>query len=100
MVAILLAITACVPGGSPGERLYRRHCASCHGVAGGGGVRYLADEGANLLDDTWKHGGSDPYYLEQSLTNENVRGHTTWDLTREERRQIVDHVLALRGESR
>jgi mono/diheme cytochrome c family protein len=97
---ILLPLLAgCLPGRSSGERLYRRHCASCHGVYGGGGVRYQADDGANLLDDTWTY-GSDPSEIEYSLVNEGVRGHTTWDFTNQERQQLVDHVLALRGESR
>lgn len=97
---ILLPLLAgCVPGGSAGERLYRRHCDTCHGPDGGGGVLYLADEGANLLDDTWKYGG-DPSELEYSLLNEEVRKHKTWDFTHQERQQLVDHILVLRGERR
>lgn len=88
-----------MPGGSPGERLYRRHCSSCHGIDGGGGVRYLADEGANLLDETWRYGG-DPSEIDYSLRNDEVRKHTSWGFTAQERRQLVDHVLALRGERR
>ncbi len=71
---LLLLVAGCLPPRSAGERLYRRHCASCHGVDGGGGVRYLADEGANLLDDSWKYGG-DPFEIEYSLLNEDVRKH-------------------------
>ncbi len=97
---ILLPLLAgCLPGGSPGERLYRRHCGSCHGVDGGGGVLYQADEVADLLDDTWKYGG-DPSQIEFSLLNEEVRKHKTWDFTKQERQQLVDHILALRGETR
>lgn len=96
---MLATALGCVPGGSPGERLYRRHCANCHGVDGGGGVRYLADEGANLLDETWRH-GSDPSEIEYGLLNEDLEGHKDWGLTSQERLQIVDHVLALRGERR
>ena len=62
-------------------------------------MRYLADEGANLLDETWIHGG-DPSEIEYGLLDEDLQGHKDWDLTSQERRQIVDHVLALRGESR
>ena len=97
---ILLPLLAgCLPRRSAGERLYRRHCGSCHGVDGGGGVMYQADEGADLLDETWKY-GSDPSEIENSLLNEEVRKHTTWDFTNQERQQLVDHILALRGERR
>ena len=96
---LLPLLAGCLPGRTDGERLYRRHCAGCHGVDGGGGVRYQADEGANLLDETWKF-GADPSQIEYSLVAEEVRGHTTWDFTSQERTQLVDHVLALRGESR
>ncbi len=100
LFGILLPLLAgCTPGRTNGERLYRRHCAGCHGVDGGGGVRYQADEGANLLDETWKH-GADPSEIEYSLIDEDVRGHTDWEFTNQERQQLVDHVLTLRGESR
>ena len=98
-VILLLPLAGCTPTGSTGERLYRRHCASCHGVDGGGGVRYLVDEGANLLDDTWRYGGFRSE-IEYSLRNDEVRKHTTWDFTAQEREQIVDHILTLRGERR
>jgi mono/diheme cytochrome c family protein len=97
---VLLPLFAgCTPGGTPGERLYRRHCDSCHGVDGSGGMLYLADEGANLLDETWKYGGerSD---LEYSLMNDDVTKHKSWDFTPQERRELVDHILFLRGERR
>lgn len=97
--ALLPLLAGCFPGGSPEERLYRRHCASCHGVDGGGGVRYQANEGANLLDDTWKY-GSDRSELEYSLLNEEIAEHTQWGFTSQERQQLVNQVLALRGESR
>ena len=86
-------------GGTAGEQLYRRHCASCHGVDGGGGVRYQADDGANLLDDTWKY-GSDPSEIEYSMLNEEISEHTDWGLTNQQRQLLVDEILSLRGESR
>lgn len=98
LALLVLALAGCSPS-SPGERLYRRHCSSCHGPDGGGGVRYLADEGANLLDGTWKY-GSDSSSIEYSILNEEVRDHPTWEFTNTERQQLVEHVLALRGETR
>lgn len=98
VLGLLLPLLAgCLPASSEGERLYGRHCASCHGDRGSGGIRYLADEGANLLDDTWKYGG-DPSEIEYSILNDELRGHTTWDFTHQQREQIVGHILALRGE--
>jgi len=35
-----------------GREIYLRHCATCHGAGGEGGV------GPNLTDDYWLHGGS------------------------------------------
>ena len=96
--AVLLTFLAgCLPHRTPGERLYRRHCASCHGVDGSGGARYLADEGADLLDETWTYGG-DPSELEYGLLDHGLRGHKAWGFTNQERRQLVDHVRFLRGE--
>ncbi len=92
-------LAGCVGGGSPGERLYRRHCATCHGVDGGGGIQYLADEGANLLDGVWKLGG-DADSIEGALRDGGVREHPPMNLTNEEIRQLTDYVLALGGESR
>jgi mono/diheme cytochrome c family protein len=91
-------LAGCLPGRSAGERLYRRHCSSCHGVDGGGGVMYQADEVVDLLDDIWKYGG-DPSEIEYSLLSEEVRKHETWDFTNQERQELVEHILILRGES-
>jgi mono/diheme cytochrome c family protein len=100
-LGILLPLLAgCQPGGSAGERLYRRHCDTCHGVDGGGGILYLADEGANLLDDAWRYGG-DRTSIEFTLLEERVPKHPTWDLTNQEIQQLVDHILVdIRGERR
>jgi mono/diheme cytochrome c family protein len=95
---ILLPLLAgCLPASSPGESLYRRHCDTCHGVTGGGGTLYLADEGANLLDDVWKYGG-DRSSLEFTLLEDRVFEHPSWDLTSQEIEQLVDHILTIRGE--
>lgn len=96
---LLPLIAGCQSGGSPGERLYRRHCDTCHGVDGGGGIQYLADEGADLLDGVWKHGG-DPTSIERTLIEDRVTEHPTWDFTHQEFKQLTDYVLALRNEHR
>jgi len=80
-VVVALATTAAMPtqaGGSEaarlrnpvppsaesiaaGETLYRRRCAGCHGLDGTGGPPKDAGDppAANLVDDTWDHGGTD-----------------------------------------
>ena len=43
-----------------GRQVYARYCRSCHGAEGrgdGGGIE--GAEPANLIDDTWDHGGTD-----------------------------------------
>lgn len=97
LLAVLLA--GCMGDRSPGERLYGRHCDTCHGPDGGGGIRYLVDEGANLIDGIWKLGG-DAASIEMAIRPGGVWEHPPMDLTEEEIRQLADHVLALGGQSR
>jgi cbb3-type cytochrome c oxidase subunit III len=48
------------PHRSPGEELYLRHCADCHGVDGRGNTaREMGQPYADLTDDAWKFGGDD-----------------------------------------
>src|SRR5262249_29392255 len=44
-----------------GQATYQRYCRGCHGKDATGGPPKAADEVAapNLIDDQWKHGGSD-----------------------------------------
>ena len=94
---LLPLLAGCLPGGSEGGRLYKRHCSTCHGIDGGGGIKYLADEGANLLDDAWKYGG-ERGELEYTMAAELVFEHPTLSLTSQEIVLLVDHIQALRGE--
>lgn len=90
-----------VPGRSPGEKLYRKHCGDCHGLdAAGHTVRAMGHPYANLRDDMWKHGGDAPG-MERTIREQLVFPHPSFSrVGDEELRQIVDHVLALRGEKR
>ena len=101
VVACALPLLAgCLPSRSEGDRLYRRHCQECHGVDGGGGIMYLADEGADLLDETWRLGGdrsSLAYALEPGTISEHS---SSWEFTGKEIDLLVAHVRALRGERR
>jgi cbb3-type cytochrome c oxidase subunit III len=44
-----------------GRTLYRRHCASCHGVGGkgDGGQALSGGEPSDLTDDVWDYGSTD-----------------------------------------
>ncbi len=96
----LVSCDAFAPGRSPGEKLYRNHCANCHGVKGDGQtVRYMGNTWANLTDDYWKHGG-DRSSLEHTLRTEVVFKHPPFGLSTQEIRQVVDHVVQLRSKKR
>ena len=89
------------PKRTPGEKLYRKHCAECHGADGGGQtVSSMGNPDANLLDDSWRH-PSDASGMQGVIMQGLVWEHPSFDkLSRQEVQQIVDHVLSLRGERR
>lgn len=96
----LIGCSEMLPQRTPGEKLYRRHCAECHGLNGSGQtVRSMGDPNADLLDDSWRHAGDAPG-LVSVLTQDLVFEHPTFSqrLSSQEARQIVDHLLTLRGE--
>ena len=98
-----VALSGCdevLPKRSQGEKLYRKHCADCHGVDGSGNtISYMGNQYADLLDDSWRH-GSDAGSIHSVLRQELVFRHPSYDdLSDEQIRQITKHVLALRGES-
>jgi cytochrome c oxidase cbb3-type subunit III len=62
LLGILLAVAALAPGQSPpatpaaraaGEKIFRSHCAGCHGLKGAGG------SGPSLTTGIFYHGGTD-----------------------------------------
>lgn len=97
----LLSCDAVMPKRSPGEKLYRKHCASCHGInAEGHTVKYMGNENANLADNNWEYGG-DPNSMEDVIESDLVTEHPSFDkLTTQDVRLIVNHLLSLRGETR
>ena len=103
--AAALAALAPLAGGclnrSPGETLWRKHCADCHGIDGAGNTpRYMGNPWANVIDGSWKSGG-DQYTIETTI-REGVFGQMPGNtqLTAEEMTQIVDYLYYLRGETR
>jgi mono/diheme cytochrome c family protein len=104
-VVLLLALAAPLagcgfaPGASPGERLWRKHCADCHGLDGAGNTpRYMGNPYADLRDDAWRTAG-DRGSIEQ-VVREGVFGQMPANdkLTAEELRRVIDYLFELRGE--
>lgn len=93
------AVQEMLPG-SPGEKLYRKLCADCHGIDGRGNTpRYMGNNAADLMDDNWERGGdrgSIEITIRQGIFGD-MPAHP--ELTAEEMKQLIDHLFALRGES-
>lgn len=86
---------------SEGERIYRRLCADCHGVDGSGNTpRSMGNPWADLTDDAWKSEGGDAGSIE-TVVREGVFGEMPAhdELSAEEMRALLGHLLALRGEA-
>lgn len=99
--ALALPLAGCVER-SPGEVLYRKHCADCHGLDGAGNTpRYMGNQWANLVDGAWKSGSGDEYSI-AGVIREGIFGQMPANdtLSDEEVRAIVDWVLYMRGETR
>ncbi len=88
------------PQRSEGERLYRKHCAECHGLDGAGNTPgYMGNAYADLKDERWKFGG-DPGSM-QGVVEAGIFGQMPKfdQLSAKEVRAVVDHVRVLRGET-
>ena len=58
--AVKNPIAATAESVAAGDQLYRKNCASCHGIkAEGGSGNDLIPASPDLTDDTWDHGSSD-----------------------------------------
>jgi mono/diheme cytochrome c family protein len=100
-VALLPLAAGCVER-SVGETLYRKHCADCHGVDGSGNTpRYMGNQWANLIDDSWQNTGGDEYSLAR-VVRDGVfaKMPANAELSDDEVREIVGWVFELRGETR
>ena len=88
------------PKRTAGEKLYRKHCADCHGVDGSGNtIGYMGNQHANLLDEDWKY-GMDAGSLTSVIRQELVLRHPSFsELSAKDLSEITRHVLELRGET-
>ena len=97
---VLLAGCDLVPRRSPGARLWRQRCAQCHGLAGNGNTpQYMGNAKADLLDDSWQHGGEPGAWA--VVIREGVFGSmpANPDLSREQVAALVEYIRQLRGEA-
>lgn len=101
--ALCLLFAACAGCGigaqSDGEKLWRKHCADCHGLDGSGNTpRYMGTPGADLRDAAWQF-GSDRSSVE-NVVREGIFGQMpAFDqLSNAEMRALLDYFYKLRGE--
>ncbi|HEX6862530.1 MAG TPA: c-type cytochrome [Thermoanaerobaculia bacterium] len=87
------------PKRSQGEKVWRKHCAQCHGIDGNGETPgFMGEQYAGLLDDVWRAGGNDGAM--DSVIRDGVFGKMPGfpQLTPEEVQAVIDHIHVLRGE--
>jgi mono/diheme cytochrome c family protein len=84
---------------SAGEKLWRKHCAECHGLGGAGNTpRYMGKVYADLLDDNWR-AGSDSIAMADTIRGGVFGQMPAFDyLTEDEIDILVTYVRELRGE--
>lgn len=85
----------------PDEKLWRKHCAKCHGVDGSGNTPgYMGNAYADLRDDVWRTGSSESSIIR--VMREGVFGEMPGfrqQLTDKEVDLLVVYVRRLRGGS-
>jgi len=86
----------------PEEKLWRKHCAKCHGINGTGNTpAYMGNSYADLTDDTWHQGGGGESSIRRAI-REGVFGEMpgfSQQLTDKEVDLLVGYVRQLRGGS-
>jgi cytochrome c len=111
VVAAWIAVLALVAGAgckdlfphrSPGETLWRKHCAECHGLDGAGNTaQYMGNPWADLTDDHWKTGGGDESSFE-SVVRDGVFGEMRGfpELSHQEIVTLYEYLRVLRHEEK
>lgn len=103
LAGALLAAAGCdeLASRSPGEKIWRKRCAECHGLDGAGNTpRYMSNAWADLTDDRWKGYGGDRAGLESSIREGSFPDMPAFDdLSPLEMRALLDHIAWLRGET-
>jgi len=105
LVSVLTAVTALagcdlVFPRPPGEKLWRKLCAECHGIDGMGNTpRYMGNPWADLRDNSWSIGGDRSTV--ENVVREGIFGKMPAhnELTAEQMRQLLDYFYELRGEA-
>ncbi|MEO8502736.1 MAG: c-type cytochrome [Acidobacteriota bacterium] len=84
----------------PGEKLYRRLCTDCHGVDGRGNTpKGIGNAFCDLTDGNWKFGGDEGSIAMIIRQGEFGEMPAHPELTNEQVRQLVDHILKLRRQA-
>ena len=85
---------------SPGEKLWRKHCAECHGLgASGNTVLFMGNPWADLRDDQWRTSG-DRNSIEQVVRSGVFAAMPAHDeLSADDMRALIDWLYRLRGEA-
>jgi mono/diheme cytochrome c family protein len=94
---LLAACDSLMPARSEGAKLWSDRCQECHGVDGSGNVpRYMGDPKADLLDDSWEHGGDRGSW--EMVIRDGIFGTMpdNRDLTPEQLEALVEHLRDLR----
>lgn len=102
-LTVTVALAGCdalpFPRRSQGEKVWRKHCANCHGINGSGDTpAFMGEQYADLRDDVWRAGGNDGAM--ELVIRDGVFGKMPAfpQLTEEEVRDVIGHIHVLRGE--
>lgn len=99
-VALLAILPAACGPSDPGERVWNRKCAGCHGVDGRARTKFaIGRPFADLSDGRWKHGPAraDIRRLVRDGEPQSPMPPYEGRLSEPEIDAVVDHVLKLAG---
>lgn len=103
-MAGMMSLAGCnqlFPHRSPGEVLYRKNCADCHGLdARGNTPRYMGNPYADLRDNTWKTAAANESAIQGAIETGVFGSMPAFSerLSSEEIAQVTHYLQVLRGE--